>query len=175
MVNNRIIIDTFWLVIMTIRMYLLWNMITFITRLNHCAIVMRSYAVMAVNRNGFFLFERVLFLAPIKFTYYAELGVVRARKSRNTIYVITYRTGRVHVTKFVWNYTTLTTRWNRGCHTAYGWGQILTHDGIIFHETSRKTSNYALFRDANIACGAKALQPWNTECLLLRGCCDWNE
>jgi hypothetical protein len=59
--------------------------ITFITGLNQYAIVMCCYAVMAVSRNGSVVFEKVSFLAPIKFTCYAELGGgVNAGKTRNT-------------------------------------------------------------------------------------------
>jgi hypothetical protein len=58
--------------------------IIFITGLKQYAIVMCSYAVMAVRKNGFFLFEKVSFLAPMKFACFAELGGdVHARKIRN--------------------------------------------------------------------------------------------
>jgi hypothetical protein len=76
---------------------------------------------MAVSRNGFFLFKKVLFLALTKFTCYAELGVVRARKSRNTnLY------NNIHVIDDAMKSRVL-----------YCTG--LRHDGIIFQMTLRKT------------------------------------
>jgi hypothetical protein len=70
--------------------------ITFITGLNQYAIVICPYAVMAVSRNGFFLFEKVSFLAPIKFTCYAEVGGgIHARKSRNASLYNKQHTGPV--------------------------------------------------------------------------------
>jgi hypothetical protein len=72
--------------------------ITFITGLNQYAVVMCSYSVMAVGRNGFFfllLLEKVSFLARVKFTY-AELGGgVHARKTRNTSLYNKQHTGLV--------------------------------------------------------------------------------
>jgi hypothetical protein len=59
--------------------------ITFVTGFNQYAIVICPYTVMAVSRNGFFLFERVWFAAAIKFPCYTELGGgVHARKIRIT-------------------------------------------------------------------------------------------
>jgi hypothetical protein len=129
--------------------------ITFITGLNQCAIVICTYAVMVVSSNEFFLFEKVLLLASIKFTCYAELGaVVHARKTQKLIYI----TSNIQDSSCSCNQVRIELKGiedTMKLRLAYCIGlriNPLRHDGIIFQETLRKTSNYALFSVANIAC-----------------------
>jgi hypothetical protein len=77
-------------------MCVLQNVITFGTGSNQYAIVMCCNAVMAVSKNGFFLFEKVSFLVAMKFTCYAELaGGVHARKTGNADLCNTQHAGLV--------------------------------------------------------------------------------
>jgi hypothetical protein len=109
--------------------------ITFITGLNHCAIVVWPYAVMGVSGNGFFLFEKVLFLAPIKFACYAELGVVRARKSRNTKLYNNIQDWSCSCTQVPIELHNIHDRMKSRVQYRTG----LRHDGVIFRTTFRKT------------------------------------
>jgi hypothetical protein len=63
--------------------------IKIITGLNQYAIVMYSYAVMAGSRNGFLLFEKVSFLAPIKVAYLQKWVVEYMHEKVETLVYIT--------------------------------------------------------------------------------------